>query len=647
MGLAEGLDAPPGRCTAAGRRATSAPRAPGDLAAQALFSEPLLFFFNPRGQLAKAQAGAVREFEAGGMADTAAVPVRASKRARRQASKLRFAEEEVASRDEERELMQALKISRRMAESVASGADKNFDALVAAPVFHPTEEEFALGPAAYAASIRDKAEQYGICRIVPPASWKPPTERPPETRKLETKFQEINAMSEGHFFGEGKLYTASEYEAMAKAFEKTWDESHARSSGGRLAADGSGLCEPLGDAERARAFERWFWDVVDTEAETLNVEYANDLNTASAFPKSGEYSTHPWNLNNIPHHETSLLRFMGEQVPGIDAPWVYLGMRFSTFCWHTEDNWMYSINYNHTGAPKLWYGVPGSAAPLLERAMKEAIPSLFEADPALLHKLVTLMPPTRLKSFGVPVVTTRQRAGEFIITFPRSYHAGFNEGFNMCEAVNFAPVDWLPWGGESRTEYQKISRPSFLRFEDMLFHYAAFLKNTSPNGIDSHVGDLMGAQLRNVLREETLGREAACRDGTVRSRRVRGAHLGADSVCVKCKTPLCMSAIVASESLKIGAGGHKVRMTCVQHGAALKVPPAERTMLYTHDLGELGKATAGFLGEIKRGGPEKGRTLDNLKVRRERRAPTPSCGATRPAHAPRSRAFAGPVELRS
>ena len=108
-----------------------------------------------------------------------------------------------------------------------------------------------------------------------------------------------------------------------------------------------------------------------------------------------------------------------------------------------------------------------------------------------------------------------------------------------------------------------------------------------------------------------------------------------------------MSAIVASESLKIGAGGHKVRMTCVQHGAALKVPPAERTMLYTHDLGELGKATAGFLGEIKRGGPEKGRTLDNLKVRRERRAPTPSCGATRPAHAPRSRAFAGPVELRS
>lgn len=44
--------------------------------------------------------------------------------------------------------------------------------LVEAPVFHPSEQEFQ-DPIEYIERIRNKAEQFGICKIVPPSNFKP------------------------------------------------------------------------------------------------------------------------------------------------------------------------------------------------------------------------------------------------------------------------------------------------------------------------------------------------------------------------------------------------------------------------------------------------------------------------------------------
>jgi len=57
-------------------------------------------------------------------------------------------------------------------------------------------------------------------------------------------------------------------------------------------------------------------------------------------------SKDPWNLNNLPIVSDSLLRFIKTDISGMTVPWTYVGMVFSTFCWHNEDHYTYSINYS-------------------------------------------------------------------------------------------------------------------------------------------------------------------------------------------------------------------------------------------------------------------------------------------------------------
>jgi len=365
-------------------------------------------------------------------------------------------------------------------------------------VYHPSEEEFR-DPLKFINSIREEAEKYGICKIVPPAGWRPPHQerRQTSTARMPTKLQCINELQEGKGFEDGKQYSMTQYKVMADQYKQRWINEH------------HGGVDP-----GLKALEKDYWDVVEMCHIQTSVEYANDLDVlkfGSGFPRSWRdtapvtgvtedtavgieppckegssifddesyYSRTGWNLNILPHMHASLLKHLKANISGVNVPWLYVGMLFSTFCWHNEDNYLYSINYSHEGSVKQWYGVPGASTPELEKAVASANMMGFEESPDLLHHMALQVSPSFIRSQGVPVYQLAQEPGTYIITFPKSFHGGFSYGYNVGEAVNFAIPDWLKYGGEAAQRYTSIGRPSALSYDRLLCTVLHHLKDRS------------------------------------------------------------------------------------------------------------------------------------------------------------------------
>ena len=105
--------------------------------------------------------------------------------------------------------------------------------------------------------------------------------------------------------------------------------------------------------------------------------------------------------------------------------------------------------------------------------MSEA-PELFEQQPSLLFQLVTMMNPGRMREAGVKVVACDQRPNEFVITFPKAYHCGFNHGINFNEAVNFALPDWLPEGKASVLKYKTHAKAPVFSHNELLINITLY-----------------------------------------------------------------------------------------------------------------------------------------------------------------------------
>ncbi|XP_061591220.1 lysine-specific demethylase 5C isoform X2 [Cololabis saira] len=335
--------------------------------------------------------------------------------------------------------------------------------------------------------------------------------------------------------------------------------------------------------------EREFWRLVSSIEEDVTVEYGADIHSkefGSGFPmntgkrvltkEEEEYARSGWNLNVMPVLEQSLLCHINGDISGMKVPWLYVGMVFSAFCWHIEDHWSYSINYLHWGEPKTWYGVPSVAAERLEDVMKKLTPELFEYQPDLLHQLVTIMNPNILMSHGVPVVRTNQCAGEFVITFPRAYHSGFNQGYNFAEAVNFCTADWLPAGRSCIEHYRRLRRYCVFSHEELTCKMAA-----SPEKLDLNLAAATHREMFIIVQEERKLRKSLMERGITEAEREAFELLPDDErQCDKCKTTCFLSALACSNCPE--------SLVCLYHTQDLCNCPTEKLYLrYRYTLDEL------------------------------------------------------------
>ncbi|XP_020500094.2 lysine-specific demethylase 4A isoform X1 [Labrus bergylta] len=306
--------------------------------------------------------------------------------------------------------------------------------------FYPTAEEFK-NFTRYIAYIESQgAHKAGLAKIVPPKEWKPRSSYDDiDDLMIPAPIQQVVTGQSGLF----QQYNIQRKSMTLREFRKI--------------ANSDKFCSPHYDD--FEELERKYWKNV-----TFNPPiYGADVNGSLYDPEVKE-----WNICHLNTILDTVECESGITIEGVNTPYLYFGMWKTTFAWHTEDMDLYSINYLHFGEPKSWYCVPPEHGKRLERLAQGFFPGSSQNCEAFLRHKMTLISPSILKKYSIPFDKITQEAGEFMVTFPYAYHAGFNHGFNCAESTNFATERWIEYGKHAvlcscRKDMVKISMDVFVK----------------------------------------------------------------------------------------------------------------------------------------------------------------------------------------
>uniref|UniRef100_A0A674N461 [histone H3]-trimethyl-L-lysine(9) demethylase n=1 Tax=Takifugu rubripes TaxID=31033 RepID=A0A674N461_TAKRU len=305
--------------------------------------------------------------------------------------------------------------------------------------FTPSKEEFKDFNQYIAYMESQGAHRAGMARVIPPKGWKPrKTYDDIDDLVIPAPIQQVVTGQSGLF----TQYNIQKKPMTVKEFRKTSNMDK--------------FCNPrYADFDE---LERKFWKNLTFNPPLYGADVSGTLYDADVTE---------WNIGHLKTILDTVENESGIKIKGVNTPYLYFGMWKSAFAWHTEDMDLYSINFLHFGEPKSWYIVPPEHGKRLERLAKGFFPGNAQSCEAFLRHKMTLISPSILKKYSIPFEKVTQEAGQFIVTFPFGYHAGFNHGFNCAESTNFATQRWIDYGKQAtlcscRQDMVKISMDVFV-----------------------------------------------------------------------------------------------------------------------------------------------------------------------------------------
>eukprot|EP00667_Euglena_gracilis_P002917 EG_transcript_2923 len=159
---------------------------------------------------------------------------------------------------------------------------------------------------------------------------------------------------------------------------------------------------------------------------------------ASLFPAEAT-EAEPLNFNTF----ASLLK---QLPPQWSRPRLSIGEWGACHPWRPEPQDLYAAHCLHSGGPHTWYAVTAQDGRRLEHALGQRFPALARQCRAFWRHHHCLLTPAVLAAEGLAVYRAVLQEGELLVTFPGVHHCGFNHGMTVMETVNFAPLDWIPFG---------------------------------------------------------------------------------------------------------------------------------------------------------------------------------------------------------
>uniref|UniRef100_H2SD82 Lysine-specific demethylase 4B n=1 Tax=Takifugu rubripes TaxID=31033 RepID=H2SD82_TAKRU len=284
--------------------------------------------------------------------------------------------------------------------------------------FRPTMEEFRDFNQYLVYMESQGAHRAGLAKVIPPKGWKPRrTYDDIDDLMIDAPIQQMVA-------GQSGLFTQYNIQKKPLSVQEF-----------RRLANSDMYCTPR--YLNYEDLERKYWK---------NLTFVSPIYGADVSGSLYDEGVEEWNIGHLNSILDVIEEDCGVSIQGVNTPYLYFGMWKTTFSWHTEDMDLYSINYLHFGEPKSWYAIPPEHGKRLERLAAGFFPNSSKVCEAFLRHKMTLISPSILKKYGIPFDKITQETGEFMITFPYGYHAGFNHGFNCAESTNFATVRWIDYG---------------------------------------------------------------------------------------------------------------------------------------------------------------------------------------------------------